>query len=291
MLPLWLPPQSRIAILGAGGWFGRTARALLDQSVPLLLTGSRERPGIQLWDEQTLREFAPSLILNFAFLTRERESDMGTSAYQRANETLTQQFLRSIELPSVVSAVTISSGAAITEPESTYGRLKRAEEEASLALADSTRAVLVGRAYSVSGPFVRRPQDYAFSDLIEQALRGDITVRAERPTFRRYICVRDYIEVCMRTALCGDSGVIESGGALVEMRELAATVAATLNPDARINFEPYVSDESASYASDNSSWMRACADLGVIEMDLEAQIRAVANWLRTDDRYDESGRA
>jgi hypothetical protein len=78
----------RVLILGAGGWFGRTTIGLLSRSYPdwtfLPVTGTPRTAVIsslstQLhgWNPAQVADFAPTTVLNYAFLTRDRVTDLG----------------------------------------------------------------------------------------------------------------------------------------------------------------------------------------------------------------------
>ena len=138
------------------------------------------------WDWDAAARFAPNLVVNCAFLTRERVDALGYQRYVAENVALTSRFLQTLTLPSVEAAVTISSGAAVTQAiprpdaeQNPYGHLKWAEEVLSRDLAATHGvALVVCRAWSVSGRFVARPSDYAFSDLIAQAAKGNVVIRS-----------------------------------------------------------------------------------------------------------------
>ena len=230
-------------------------------------------------DEEKIARFAPTAVLNFAFLTRERVEIDGLAQFQRMNAQLTEQFLQAVSLPSVRIGLTVSSGAAVTEPDAPYGAMKLAEERSALARASAGRSIVVARAYSVSGPYVRRPRDYAFSDMIAQARSGVIEIRATTPVFRRYVSVRDVLAVCLLRGFAGFTGVIETGGPLVEMGELAQIVRTVVNPSATVTRPELTTTAPSTYTSDNHTWQEACASSGVVAMDLTSQIRQVAEFL------------
>lgn len=268
--------DDRVLVLGASGWFGQTFLDLLPEGADVLAVASSARERFVAWDDDAVRAFAPTVVANFAFLTRERVASDGEARFRETNAELTRQFLLAAELPSVRAALTVSSGAAVTEPDMPYGEMKAAEEASALALASPSHAIVVARAYSVSGAHVRRPKDYAFSDLILQAASGAVTITADRPVFRRYVSVDDFLYVGMTRALSGWSGVIDSGGELVEMGELAQRVVDIVNPAAPISRVALTSDEPSVYASDGATWQQACAALDFTPAPLDAQIRATA---------------
>ena len=69
------------------------------------------------------------------------------------------------------------------------------------------------------------------------------------------------------------------------MADLAARVVARVNPRARVDRVAMTSGEPSTYASDNSTWLAACAGLGFTPMDLETQIDAVERGLGTESAY------
>lgn len=277
-------PEDRILVLGAGGWFGSTALHLIGSQVtPEQVLGvARSRRlhvvgdwtwQLEVWDEQQVRNFAPTIVLGLAFITRGFAAHMDAKDYDGINMELSRRFIYAASLPSVRLAMTASSGAAITESDHSYGRLKLIEEHAALQLATPNRVALVARAFSVSGPFVRRPAEYAFSSFVEQAASGHIEVKADRPTFRRYSDLGEYLAVCMRRGHDGYSGVIESGGELEEMGGLAQRIAAASQSPVTVHRVPFTSDAPSIYASDDMHWQHHCAALGFEPSSLDDQVR------------------
>lgn len=225
---------------------------------------------------EEIADFAPTIVANFAFLTRERVADLGEASFVATNRELMNRFERYASLPTVRGALTISSGAAVTEPEHPYGRMKAEEEERANALVAPTRSVVVMRTYSVSGPLVRRPRDYAFSDMIGQSMDGAIRIESPAPVFRRYCSVADAITVAMRSIGAGRSGIFESGGPLVEMGELAESIRDTVAPQAQILRDLDPAAPERHYHSDNVSWREWSSEVALEPADLTQQIRLVA---------------
>jgi nucleoside-diphosphate-sugar epimerase len=286
-------------LLGAGGWFGRTTLELLRQrhiDWSVLAITHRPRPvqiddeQLQLhgWEEHLVDNFQPTLVLNCAFLTRDRLSDLGVDEYAARNTAATARFLAASSAESVVGSLTVSSGAAWTVDgaapalhDNPYGHLKRREEQLARDLSDSTgRALVVTRAWSVSGPYVGRPRAYAFSDLVLQAAQGRVHVRAPHPVWRRYVSVHDLMSVSLSRLVDGWSGTIDSGGPLVELGDLARRVVAVTNPSTDVVVADQDGSPADRYHSDNTSWLEACGATGYEPMDLDDQIRAVAGRLR-----------
>jgi nucleoside-diphosphate-sugar epimerase len=214
---------------------------------------------------------------------------MPLADYVAANEVLTGRLLAAASLPTVRRIVTISSGAAVYPDDALlhpmdanpYGWLKRLAEEALAELADSrSLSAVVARAWSVSGAFVQKPASYALSDMIMQATRGAIHIRATRPVYRRYVSVEDLLAVALASATAPGARVIDSGGPLLEMGALAEAVASVVNPSTTITrAEPDGSAPDAYYA-ETDSWDAACRAFRFVPNDIPGQIRIAENGLR-----------
>ncbi len=280
---LGLRADDRVLVLGASGWFGRTFLDIVRPRAAVLAVASSGRGRFREWDVAEARDFAPTVVANFAFLTSERVAVEGFEEFVRINEMLTERLMTVAGWPGVRAVMTASSGAAVAFPlelsTNPYGVLKQREHDAVLSLATAQRSVVVARAWSVSGQHVRRPTAYAFSDFILQASKGRVLVAASRPVYRRYVSAEDFLRVCAEHALQGWTGVIDSGGELIEMQTLAEKIAAIVNPVATVERAEMTSLEPSTYASDNETWTRACADVGFEPLDLAEQIRHAARGL------------
>ena len=256
--------SDRVMVTGGSGWFGRTAVALLwhafgDEWVrrQVLATASATRAidvlgcgrhEVRLVDPVEVADFAPTLIINCAFPTRDRVAGMGLGPYVALARTLTRSFLEYSELPSVQRVVTFSSGAAVPSSAypadlevNPYGVLKAHEERETLGLAQRTGInARVCRVWAVSGPHVQHPRNYAFSQFIVQAREaGRIRVAADRPVIRAYSSVDDALAVTLAAVSTG-SGLFDTGGQRIELGELATQVATVLGgvPDRAFHARP-----------------------------------------------------
>ncbi len=286
----WLRPEDRVLVTGSSGWFGRTLLTLLGPHPHVLAVGSPRDVQAAQWDESRIEQFEPTVVANFAFHTRDRLHGMGAKRFIDENRELTRRFIHVLGMSSVRLGLTVSSGAVVSaglgeaSPEiDAYGALKAEEEHEALSLATESRRVSVVRAYSVSGPFVRRVRDYAFSDLIAQAIEGDIMITADRPVYRRYVAVKDLLTVALCSGDQGWSGIIDSGGELVEMQDLAQVVKSVVNPSARIRRAELRSSTPSTYASDNETWEEACGRTGTRPLPLVEQVRPVEAFLRSSN--------
>lgn len=280
----WNRPRDRILVLGAGGWFGKTFVASLPADTPRLLLSSRLGSGYKVWNPNVVESFAPTVVANFAFRTRDKLALLGEAKFEEENLQLISQMAFSMKIPSVRIGITISSGAVLDahaerKPD-LYGELKVLEEKVAQSLAGEGKNIVVARVFSVSGPFVSRVSDYAFSDLVSQAIGGRIEVKSDRRTFRRYVSVGDVLEVALRTANRG-SALIESGGELIELADLAELIRDLVNPEAEVHVKKNRADRDEDYyASDNSSWTDSIRRLRFAAKTMREQILEVEKYLR-----------
>lgn len=288
--------DDRVVVLGAGGWFGSTMLDLLIGSqTPVMAIASSSRTLriggqdviTEVWDESKVTAFGPTMVIDCAFLTRDRVSSLPLAAYASVNRELMDRMLRCVQMPTTRLALTISSGAAVHPKDAAaeplemnpYGFLKR-EAEALLSEAATGAGIrwAVARAWSVSGAYVRYPRNYALADMILDAEDGEIAIRARRPVWRRYCLTDDLLAVSVATANTGGM-IIDSGGPLVEMSELAAAVRDVVNPAARISRALSADEEPDLYYTDDESWRAACDLVSFAPSGLTEQITLTARGL------------
>ena len=283
---------SRILVLGPTGWFGRTALALsFPSNAAFHLVGSRRGDlrvrektlTVHEWSDREVERFSPDLVLDFAYLTRNWISELGLSEYRARNEVLADRLVRAATLGSVKTVLTISSGAAVQSELDPYGAGKKKIELALRdALRSSTTKLGILRAWSVSGGFVREPDQYALSSFVRQGLNSKIIrVSADRMVFRRYCAVEELLAVGMHLAHRHSHSLLDSGGEKLEMFEIAQKVAEQI-PGANVILEHPARDsqEPDDYSSDNESWVRGLREAHLNPISLEEQIANVIHALR-----------
>lgn len=285
--------EDRILITGASGWLGRTALDLLaplDLSTLALASRAKiirvDDREIECcrWDEQAVTAFAPTVVLDCAFLTRDRVADMPLDEYVTLNRTLTEHLVYATQLPSVRLALTVSSGAAVHPhdalhgpiEDNPYGYLKReAEYRLQEATTQSGAVPVVLRAWSISGAHVQKPQGYALGSMIQDAAAGAIRITAHHQVFRRYVLAEELVALGLAEGGVGPA-TIDSGGELVEMGELASRVTATVRPDAAISRGEVDAHNPDRYHSDGQDWEQRCQRWGLASASLDRQIEITA---------------
>lgn len=297
----------RIAIVGAGGWIGRTLLALLrsafdadEFSRRVVCFGSSERD-IALDDgtrltQQALDRLAalppaPTLLFHLAFLTKDKVAGMDSSTYCAANRALSQTVHAALGPIGVDRLFVASSGAAAfaDDPAAAadlklYGMLKREDEVRFAAWAQDrpdVRRAAIGRIYSVSGPWMNKHENYALASFILDALGGrPIVVRAPHRVLRSYVAVREILSLVVAMLLCRDAPVVQNfatGGDPLELGEVAGVVAHALGGS--VQRAAITARHENRYVGDAPAWTALLAQHGMAHLPLDAQIVETAAWL------------
>lgn len=289
--------SDRILLIGATGWFGRTFLSLLQNVEPkfLLISSSEQQFSIgkkryktQQWNESEIQRFAPTIVIDCAFLTRDFLASMPLEQYLSTNQQLMKNVISMTEVPSVERIITISSGAAAIAAENPgkslqedpYGILKLQLEEL-LAKNSKIHAknLVVARAWSVSGSLVRNPQNYAFSDLILQARTSQVIIKSSHEVWRRYCAAEEFLALALAISKT-ESRLFNSGGELVEIQTLADLVINEVNPSAKLSLRELTNNKADSYYSDNSDWSELCREYGLETLNIAQQIRMVSKGIK-----------
>jgi nucleoside-diphosphate-sugar epimerase len=270
-----LNSRDRILILGSSGWLGKTLAAMMIGSdVPVMNVASRPRSvtvndsiiEVVEYNLGAIQRFRPTFVVDFASLTKEKIGQVGLDEFRNVNEKLSNQLLQSANLPSVEKVLFTSSGAAVYPSQNTpkefgedpYGYLKlQLELKMQLFASDTMKPVQCLRPWSVSGPMVSRPMEYAFSSIVVQALSGNIRIESSRQVFRRYCAVDDLLAVAFATMPDPGAisyGLLESGGELRDLISLAERVVELVGNGATIVHAVDPKAKPDTYYSDNSSW-------------------------------------
>jgi nucleoside-diphosphate-sugar epimerase len=293
----------RIIIVGARGWVGRTAIALLSEALGpacfaerVICVGSTAGL-VEIGDQEVLQRSlsdlatldpCPTLLLHLAFLTMDKFAEMHPDDYVRSNQVLSRAVLEALEPIGVDRLFVASSGAAAfaDNPDAAdnlrcYGRLKRDDETLFAGWGNAMpdrRRVAIARIYSVSGPHINKHQTYALANLILAALEGrPIEVHASKRVIRSYVAVRDLLSLVFAILLAPDADPIiqfDTGGEPCELGELATIIARTLGGEAS---RPPVTDSTENrYVGDPRSWSALLECYGIEPLALREQVLETA---------------
>lgn len=296
---LWLRnlrSNDRVLVTGAGGWFGRTAIAMTRETgLDLLATGSKDRhieidgrgQSVQAQSLDIIAEFKPTVVIDTAFATREMLLVLGHKAYVETNQKLIDQSLNIASLPSVRKYIGFSSGVtkhlagqtSFSIEDNPYAAQKRIYENRLETLASSVESdISIARVWSVTGCYVTKgTAAFAFTDLIAQAKLGLIKISANHQVYRRYCAIEDVLALCLLPRISGANIVLDTGGDLIELGDLAKLVVSLVNPQAEIarQFDPRLPTDD--YHSDSKGWDDLQKSAGLAMDSISNQIIRVAN--------------
>jgi nucleoside-diphosphate-sugar epimerase len=293
----------RVVVTGCSGWLGRATlellRNCLGEAFDRRVAGfgsSRRRIELangETFEQRPLAELSqldprPTLLLHFAFLTKDRAEQMDEPAYRAANAAISRTVLDALGPIGVEAAFVASSGAAAStdNPDASpamrlYGSLKRADEDAFAAWArQSKRRVAIGRIHNLSGPHINKLESYALASFIVDALGGGpIRVLAPHGVVRGYVAIRELMSLAFALLLDTNPGVIrfDSGGEPVELGELAEVVARRF-PECRIERPPRI-DGSDRYVGDDRGYRALLTAAGIKPVPLARQVLETADYL------------
>jgi len=195
--------------------------------------------------------------IDLAFLTREKVADLGYEEFVLRNLALISHACQVIEKSKPKWVVLVSSGAVFKSKsdeletsvkDNPYGFLKRVEELLIADVASRVGAnVVIGRLWGAMGRYMPVNRAYALSDFLCQALEGGpIEVRSGHEVFRRYCDAGEFMKVLIKLAQKGETCMLNSGGPLVEIGELASGVASHFE-SVKISRPPAISEPIDDY--------------------------------------------
>jgi nucleoside-diphosphate-sugar epimerase len=272
---LWLNnlrSDDRVLVTGAGGWFGQTAIAMIGEAgVELVATGSKDQQieidgktqTVHTQSLDVIEAFKPTVVIDTAFVTRERLSVLGHKAYVETNQRIIHQSLEIATLPSVRKYIGFSSGATMhlaghtsfSLAENPYAAQKRIyESQISEIAARVPSDISIARVWSVTGSYCTKPDSFAFTDLITQAKLGLIQIKAKRHVYRRYCAIEDVLALALLPNATESHSIFSTGGDLIELGDLAKLIAELVNPSAEIRREIDPELPSDDYYSGSKDW-------------------------------------
>ena len=294
---LWLNnlrSDDRVLVTGAAGWFGRTAIAMTrEASLELLATGSKDQQieidgqsqDVHAQSLDVISAFKPTVVIDTAFVTRERLPILGHKAYVETSQKLIDQSLDIAAMPSVRKYIGFSSGATMhlaghtsfSLEENPYASQKRIYESKISAIAANLQSdISVARVWSVTGSYCTKPRAFAFTDLIAQAKLGLIAIKAKHLVYRRYCALEDVLALAMLPSAPEGNPIFDTGGDLIELGELAKIVVDLVNPNAEIRrqIDPKLTPDN--YHSNSKEWGELVQSAKVTNDSISDQITRIA---------------
>ena len=296
--------HTRIVITGAGGWLGMATLELISAALGDSFAGRVKCFGsshrrLTLIDGTAINQQplsalasltpAPTILLHLAFLTKDRAEAMDEAAYRTANRALDQAVLDALDPIGVTAIFVASSGAAYraTDPTAApamrlYGGLKRDQEAMFAAWAEaSNKRAVIARIFNISGPHINKHSSYALAAFILDALGGrPITINAAHRVVRSYVAIRELMALVVALLLDGASETLrfDTGGDLLEMQDIARTIADLLGP-AQIGRPPPDPAKTDHYVGDAAAYRTLLADYSIAAVPFGRQVIETAEFL------------
>lgn len=309
--------EYRVTITGASGWLGQACLEMLssafgsDFADRVHCFGSAPRT-LRLRSGQTVGQLSlsamrslvrqPTMLLHFAYLTKEKVAAMSLDDYVATNRAISRSTVEAAQQIGVDRVFLVSSGAvyqamvasAGDRSVHTYGALKLEDEALfeRFAQVQDGRRVVTARLFNLSGPYINKLGSYALASFIEQARRrpggGCININAAHPVIRSYVGVENLLGVAL-SHLMGDAGdpylrFDTAGEREVEVQDLAEVVRSLVNPDADIRRPDLSPTRADRYVGDGAIFHSLASRHGIALHDLRRQVRDTADYLEEVSR-------
>jgi len=246
-----------IVISGGTGWVGRSLieqiiktefwpikQIVLVSSEPKNIEISNKIFKTNVWENLKI-DSQVNLYFDLAFQTQEKLMSLGKNKYTEENKKIIENSVRFINLYKPKSTFLASSGAvygtkylSTPTPISTYGELKYLQELQILKVTkDQNLNLLIGRIFNLSGANINKFETFAIAQMIKSAIDHEyIRVFAGHQVFRRYADISQLTRLILQLLKSEFNGLFDSGGPLVEMRELAAGIKKVINTSIKLEF-------------------------------------------------------
>jgi UDP-glucuronate decarboxylase len=297
-----------VVVTGAGGWIGRATLEMLESSLGPAFTerthafGSTRRSltlrsgtDVEVKPLHTLsgERVQGHLLAHYAFVTRDRLSQLGTAEFISTNEQISTNIVEHITLTRPRGLLMTSSGAVYQGDdlsENPYGVLKARDERRFFELchdldAETPLRVVIPRLFNLAGPFLNKPDLYALGSIIEDVCRGGpVILRSPHPVIRSYVYVADLVDLGFAMML-GDEALPTTpfdtaGEREIEIGELAELVASVLGrPGTAIQRPPSDGSPADRYVGNQRAMTELLRSFAIKRHDLLTQIQATADFL------------
>ena len=283
----------QIVVYGAKGWIGRSAISLVSDEKTnwtkknILLIGSKSEYFIndgqvlQLHSAQEAQKYLSKncVFLNAAYLRSEKLDFYPQNKLVQKNKQIIEFAEKILKQNRIKTFINLSSGIVDQElnlPKShklsVYAKCKIDDEVTIKNACDSVSSLLINcRIFSLSGRYINEFENLALSLFIKQAVTKPktITVKSQN-TYRTYLDSIDLVRVLFELSLTNSSYMIDSGGFLIKLGQLADKIAEII-PNVSIN-KLSTLPESNDYFGDFNHFNELAFKFGKKLLNIEEQI-------------------
>lgn len=244
-----------ITITGATGWLGLELVNILnnlyisDLKLELVSSSKREiEINRKKFPTSIFTKNNPSdtdIYFDFAFLTREKIKTIGPEKYIEVNKNIISNSVRLIKLKQPKSVILASSGAVyglgnndLRGNNHIYSDLKLMQEEKiSEVCSDNGIKLIITRIFNLSGNGISKIDTFAIAEMISCAFRNQkLQIKSNYLVHRRYCDISQLLNLLLDLNRNSFTGVIDSGGIKIELRELVRTIIEELGSNSEIDF-------------------------------------------------------
>jgi len=256
-------PDSSITITGATGWLGKELINVLTnldiQDLKLDLISSSERE-IEVSNRKfktnifTKNRFIDTdIYFDFAFLTREKIHTLGKERFMEMNNSIIHNSIDLIKRKHPKTVILASSGAVyrqglnhFQEDNNLYSDLKLMQEEKIGAVcSDIGVNFIVTRIFNLSGNGINKVNTFAIAELISRAFQNKrLQIRSNYLVYRRYCDISQLLNLLLKLHGRNFTGIFDSGGVKIELRDLARTIIKQLGSNSELDFAAIGKDSS-----------------------------------------------
>jgi nucleoside-diphosphate-sugar epimerase len=292
-----------IVISGGTGWIGRSIVEQITESnlckpEQIILISSTDKT-IEIskknfksfsWENLKINSQV-TLYFDLAFQTQDKLNSLGESKYVEQNETIIENSIKFIKNHKPKVIFLASSGAvygknylSVPKPVSTYGELKYKQElQISKVARDLNLKLIISRIFNISGGNINKFETFAIAQMIKSAVeQQSIKVFANHQVFRRYSDVNQLIRLILELLSTNTNCIFDSGGPLVEIRELAAGIRKIVNPSAKLELtEVDLNSPADDYYSRSDQYENLLKEyLGEVNVNIDEQISETFNYIK-----------
>lgn len=197
-------------ITGASGWLGRATleyfyRIFQDDIEKFVFPISSSQKNIKLSDNFSIKTYDYShnfnkdktyIVFHYGYATKDKLSTLSDDEFNKNCQKINESLHQIIKNYNIESLIFPSSGA-IYNQSNLYAKNKINDELYFLELSKKYNFnLMIPRIFTIGGPFINKPQDYALSNIIIQVKTNKkIIINANNDVFRSYIHVENLIDL------------------------------------------------------------------------------------------------